>query len=173
VTDARYALFAHKPLQGSCVNAPAEHWLAVYDADHSHAANRMLHHICAPIFLIALLGLLWCLPMPAALAANLASINWATLFAMATVVYYFVMSITLALGSLPFLVGAMGGIAWLDRVDAPLLLIASVAMLAAALGQFVGHRLEAGGSLFRDLLYCVIGPIWALAALYRKLGIPY
>jgi len=155
------------------VNVPAQYWLALYDADHSHAANRALHHVCAPLFLLALLGLLWCLPMPAALASNLASINWATLFAMATVVYYFVMSITLALGSLPFVVAAMGGIAWLDRIDAPLLFIASATLLVATLGQFVGHRLESGGSLFRDLLYCVIGPIWTLAALYRRLGIPY
>ena len=34
------------------------------------------------------------------------------------------------------------------------------------------HRLEAGGSLLRDLLYCVIGPIWVLAAVYKRLGIP-
>ena len=155
------------------MSAPAQYWLALYDAEHSHAANRVLHHICAPVFLVALLALLWCLPMPDALASNLASINWATLFAMATVVYYFVMSITLALGSLPFVVGAIGGIAWLDHIDAPLLLIASTTLLAASLGQFIGHRLESRGSLFRDLLHCVIGPIWALAALYRRLGIPY
>ena len=155
------------------MNAPAEYWLAIYDADHSHAVSRRLHFVCAPLFLVALLGLLWCVPMPAALASNLASINWATLFAMATVVYYFVMSITLALGSLPFVAATIGGLAWLDRIDAPLLPIAAVMLLVATLGQFLGHRLESGGSLFRDLLHCVIGPIWSLAALYRRLGIPY
>lgn len=155
------------------MSAPAEHWLAVYDRDHTQTANRLIHAVCAPVFLVAMLGILWCVPMPEALQPELAAINWATLFAMATLVYYFVMSITLALGALPFVAASLGGIAWLDRIDAPLLLIASVALLVTATAQFVGHRIQAGGSLLRDLLYCIIGPIWVLAALYRRLGIPY
>ena len=155
------------------MNPPAKHWLAIYDHDHANRINRLIHWICAPAFLAGLLGLLWHLPMPAAPATSLAAINWATLFAMASVVYYFIMSISLALGALLFLTGVLGVIAWLDLIGAPLLMISSLLMFAAALGQFIGHRLEASGSLSKDILYCVIAPVWALAALYRKLGIPY
>jgi uncharacterized membrane protein YGL010W len=165
VTDSRYAQ--------SVMNPPAKHWLAIYDSDHANAANRLIHWICAPVFLAGLLGLLWHLPMPATPATSLAAINWATLFAMASVVYYFIMSISLAIGGLVFLAGVLVAIAWLDVNGAPLLLISSLALFGAAVGQFIGHRLESGGSLSKDILYCVIAPIWVLAALYRKLGIPY
>jgi uncharacterized membrane protein YGL010W len=155
------------------MNAPAEHWLAVYDRDHVHAANRLIHCVCAPVFLIGLLGMLWCLPMPASPATGLAAINWATLFTMACIVYYFIMSFTLALGALPFFAGVLGALIWLEHIQAPVLMISSLLLLGAAIGQFLGHRLEAGGSLSKDILYCVIAPLWVLAVLYRRLGIPY
>lgn len=155
------------------MNAPARHWLAIYDRDHEHAANRLIHCICAPAFLAGLLGILWCLPMPASPATSLAAINWATLFAIASIVYYFIMSITLALGALPFLAGILGAIAWFEHIQAPILMISSLTLLVAAIGQFIGHRLEAGGSLSKDILYCVIAPVWVLAGVYRRLGIPY
>ena len=155
------------------MNPPAKHWLAVYDRDHVNAVNRLIHWICAPAFLAGLLGLLWHLPMPAAPATSLAAINWATLFAMASVVYYFIMSISLAIGALLFLTGVLGAIAWLDVSGAPLLMISSLLLFGAAVGQFIGHRLESSGSLSKDILYCVIAPMWALAALYRRLGIRY
>jgi uncharacterized membrane protein YGL010W len=155
------------------MNTPAQHWLAVYDRDHSHSANRLIHWVCGPAFLAGLLGILWNLPMPSAPATSLAAINWATLFAMASIVYYFIMSIALAVGALLFLAGVLAAIAWLEHIGAPLLMISSLIMFVAAIGQFIGHRLEAGGSLSKDILYCVIAPVWALAALYRRLGIPY
>ena len=95
------------------MTAPAEHWLAVYDRDHAHAANRLIHWVCAPAFLAGLLGILWCIPVPTTIATKLAAINWATLFAMASIVYYFIMSITLALGALIYIAGTLGGIIWL------------------------------------------------------------
>lgn len=155
------------------MNTPAEHWLGVYDRGHTHAGNRLIHWICVPVFFVGLLGVLWCLPMPSAPATSLTAINWATLFAMASIVYYFIMSIPLALGALVFIAGSVAALAWLEHIGAPLLMISSLALLGAAIGQFIGHRIEAGGSLSRDILYCVIAPVWVLAALYRRLGIPY
>ena len=67
----------------------------------------------------------------------------------------------------------LSAIVWLEHIGAPLLLISSMILLVAAIGQFIGHRLETGGSLSKDILYCVIAPVWVLAAVYRKLGIPY
>jgi len=155
------------------MSAPAEHWLALYDCDHTHGVNRAIHWICAPAFLVGLLGVLWYLPMPAAPATDLPAVNWATLFALASLVYYFIMSISLAIGAVVFFVAALSSIVWLDQSGAPLLTISSMLLLAASIGQFIGHRFEAAGSLSKDILYCVIAPLWALAALYRRLGIPY
>ena len=44
----------------------------------------------------------------------------------------------------------------------------------AWIGQFVGHSVEGTRpSFFKDLQFLLIGPLWLLAALYRRLGISY
>ena len=149
-------------------------WLAAYDAGHTHGPNRALHWFCAPLFTAGCIGLLSCLPVPAALTSLSPAFHWGTLFVMASIVYYFIMSITLALGVIPFLAAVLAVIAWLEAQSAPVLLCSAIALLVAASGQFIGHRLEGGqASLMRDLHYVAIAPIWVLAAIYRKLGIPY
>ncbi len=154
--------------------SPAEYWLSAYEQGHRHYLNRWLHWVCAPLFAASLVGIIWCIPVPRTLAETLPLINWATLFVMAAIVYYFVMSTTLALGILPFVGMTVAGLAWLDASGAPILLLSSAGLLIAATGQFIGHKLEGGSaSLLRDLHHAAIAPIWVLAAIYRKLGIPY
>jgi uncharacterized membrane protein YGL010W len=155
------------------VNA-SQHWLDVYAVGHTHPTNRVLHWICAPLLTVSFIGLLSCMPVPPELARLSPIVNWGTLFLMAAVVYYFIMSITLALGTLPFVVAILAALAWFERSQAPLLPLSATGLLIATIGQYLGHRIEGGGAtLMRDLLYIAIAPLWALAALYRKLGIPY
>jgi uncharacterized membrane protein YGL010W len=46
--------------------------------------------------------------------------------------------------------------------------------VAAWIGQFIGHAIEGKRpSFFKDLQFLLIGPLWLLAALYRRCGIPY
>jgi uncharacterized membrane protein YGL010W len=149
-------------------------WLDLYTVGHTHPTNRALHWVCAPLLTVSFVGVLSSLPVPAAMAQLSPVVDWGTLFVMAAIVYYFIMSITLALGMLPFVIALIASIAWLERTGAPLLLLSTSGVLIAAVGQHLGHRIEGGGAtLMRDLHYIVIAPLWALAALYRKLGIPY
>lgn len=152
----------------------ADHWLAAYDIGHSKLSNRVLHWACSPIFVSSIVGLLWSLPTPEIFDRSSQILNWGTLFVMATIVYYFIMSISLAIGVLPFIFALLSGIAWIDRLETPLWLISLTCFALASAGQFVGHMLEGGkASLIRDLHYAAIAPLWTLAALYRRLGIPY
>ena len=42
------------------------------------------------------------------------------------------------------------------------------------IGQFVGHKIEGKKpSFFDDLRYLLIGPLFVLAVLYRRLGVVY
>jgi uncharacterized membrane protein YGL010W len=46
--------------------------------------------------------------------------------------------------------------------------------VVAWIGQFIGHKIEGRKpSFLTDLSYLMIGPLWVLAKLYRKLGIAY
>ena len=46
--------------------------------------------------------------------------------------------------------------------------------LIAWIGQFVGHAVEGKRpSFFKDLQFLLIGPLWLLAAAYRRFSLPY
>ena len=55
-----------------------------------------------------------------------------------------------------------------------LLKLAIGVFVVAWIGQFVGHHIEGRRpSFLTDLTYLLIGPIWVLNKLYRKLGWKY
>jgi hypothetical protein len=69
-----------------------------------------------PILVLGTVGILWSLPVPEEFARISPVLNWGSVFLMAAVVYYFIISIPLAIGMLPFVAGItamMIGPAWL------------------------------------------------------------
>jgi uncharacterized membrane protein YGL010W len=55
---------------------------------------------------------------------------------------------------------------------APLWQVATGLFVLAWIGQFIGHRIEGKRpSFFQDLQFLLIGPLWLLAAVYRRVGI--
>jgi uncharacterized membrane protein YGL010W len=154
--------------------SPAEPWLRAYESDHLHPTNKLLHWICVPLIVVSLVGLLWSLPVPQAFKESPAVLNWGTLFLMASIVYYFIMSISLAIGMLPFVLAVIVTVAWLDALPPPLWALCGALFTVGWLGQFLGHWIEGRRpSFLRDLQFLMIGPIWLLASIYRRLGIPY
>ena len=61
----------------------AEQWLAEYGSSHRNPTTERLHWICVPVIVMTVLGLLWALPVPAALAQVSPWLNWGTLAALA------------------------------------------------------------------------------------------
>lgn len=154
--------------------SPADQWLDRYGESHNHTINKLLHWVCVPLIVISLIGLLWSVPVPQALLDISPALNWGTVFLMAAVVYYFIISISLAFGILPFVVLVVAAVAWLDTLEVDLAIVSALIFVLAWLGQFVGHWIEGKKpSFFQDLQFLMIGPLWLLATLYRKLGIRY
>ncbi len=154
--------------------SPADQWLDRYGESHNHRVNKLLHWVCVPLIVVSLIGLLWSIPVPAALKATSPALNWGTIFLMAAVVYYFIMSISLAFGILPFVVLVVMAVSWLDSLPIPLPLLSALIFAVAWVGQLIGHRVEGKRpSFFEDLQFLMIGPLWLLAAVYRRLGIRY
>ena len=152
----------------------ADIWLSEYAADHQHRLNRAIHVISIPAIVVAVTGLLWSLPVPAAFGAISPALNWGTTFLLAAVVYYFIMSIPLALGMLPFVLLVTGLVGRLEQLSPTLWQISLALFLASAILQMAGHLIERGRThLLRDIQLMMIGPVWLLAAVYRRLGIPY
>jgi uncharacterized membrane protein YGL010W len=149
-------------------------WLGEYTASHTNRTNERLHWLCVPLIVLAVLGLLWSLPVPEVFAGRSLWLNWATLAAAVTAIYYLALSPALALGaSLAFLVllwitERLAGLPW------PLWLTSVIVFVGAWIGQFIGHAIEGKRpSFFKDVQFLLIGPLWLVAAAYRKLSLPY
>jgi hypothetical protein len=151
----------------------ADHWLRQYGEDRPQASLTVLDWLCVPVIVTGLIGLLWSLPVPRSLGMT-GVLNWGTLFLMATIVYYFIVSMALAVGSLPFVALVVVVVAWLDRFAAPLWFISALAFAIAWTVQVLAYRLEGRKlRMIHDLQYLMIGPLWLLARIYRRFGIPY
>ena len=127
-----------------------------------------------PVAISALLGILWAIPVPGALAAASPALNFAVLFVLATFVYYCILSLNLAIGGLLFLAAATIPSLWLERHGVPVLPV-SIALLIPALAWQLTETKRATGRLqiIANLQYLMLGPVWLLRSLYRLTGIPY
>ena len=135
--------------------------LAQYSESHLNPTNEVIHFVCVPIIVFTLLGLLWSVHPLAAVAAALAAL-W----------YYFKLSKPFALGMLLMSACMLALLAALpDKAVLPL----SIAIFVLAwIGQFIGHKIEGKKpSFFDDLRFLLIGPLFVLGFLYRRLRVAY
>jgi uncharacterized membrane protein YGL010W len=151
-----------------------EQWFGEYGESHSHPRNELLHIICVPPIVMSVIGFLWAIPMPAAVEAVSPLINVATLFVAAALIYYFQLSVSLGIGAAIGLSLLLLIVSWLDTLSWPLWLTCLVIFIAGWIGQFVGHAIEGKRpSFMKDIQFLLIGPLWLVGHLYRKLGIRY
>lgn len=149
-------------------------WLETYGGMRSTGPSHPSEWLGTPLALAGLVAWLWSLPTPIEFSTPGSVLNWGTLFLMATVVYYFILSISLAFGTLPFVAAIAVGTAWLDRRGLPLGQIGCTAFVCALAWQLVASRHGAGSTaVVTRLQHLTIGPLWLLAAVYRRAGIPY
>jgi uncharacterized membrane protein YGL010W len=148
-------------------------WLDEYGASHQHPTNKRLHWLCVPPIVLGVLGLLWSVPVPA-FAAVSPWLNWATLAAAAALLYYLWLSPRLTAGVLVAFVALLLLVRALARLPWPLWETSLAIFIVAWIGQFIGHALEGRRpSFFKDLQFLLIGPLWLLAAAYRRLSVRY
>jgi uncharacterized membrane protein YGL010W len=153
----------------------AAQWLDDYGDSHRNHTNKALHWICVPVIVWCVLGLLWSLPFPSGVRTLFPAANWGSLAVLGALLYYSMLSMRLALGALPLLLACLWSLDWLDHWAAvPLWSICVVLFVAAWVGQFIGHAIEGKRpSFFKDVQFLMIGPLWLLADVYRRLGIRF
>ena len=148
--------------------------LAEYGDSHRHPVNKLIHWVCVPLIVWSLIGLLWSLNSPSILEAAPLPLNWAVLVTALAMIYYLAVSLPLAAGILLVFLLMLSGIYWLDLAGAAVWVISLAVFIAAWIGQFIGHLVEGRRpSFFKDLQFLLIGPLWLLSFVYRKLGIGY
>lgn len=132
-----------------------------YGESHRNPTNELIHFVCIPVIVFTLLGILWSIHPLAAVAAVLAAL-----------VYYFRLSRPFAFGIL--LLSAVM-LAILAMMPPTTVLPLSIAIFVLAwIGQFIGHKIEGKKpSFFDDLRFLLIGPLFVLGFLYRRLHVAY
>ena len=135
--------------------------LGRYGESHRHPLNETIHVVCIPAIVFSLLGLLWAVhPFIALLTVA------------GALAYYFTLSRPFALG-----MGAMAALmlAVLSLIPPGMVLPVSIGVFVLAwVGQFIGHHIEGKKpSFFEDVRFLLIGPLFVLAILYRRLNLLY
>jgi len=135
--------------------------LAKYAESHQNPTNELIHFVCIPAIVLSLLGILWAIHPVVALAVVLGSMA-----------YYLKLSRPFAMG-----MGAMSLVmlALLALLPEMTVLPVSIAVFVVAwIGQFIGHKIEGKKpSFFDDLRFLLIGPLFVLSFLYRRLHFAY
>jgi uncharacterized membrane protein YGL010W len=140
---------------------PIDVLLAKYGESHLNHTNELIHFVCVPVIVFTLLGIFWWIHPLAAVAVSLAAL-W----------YYFQLSPPFAVGMLVMTLLMLG---LLRLMPPPTVLPLSIAIFVLAwIGQFIGHKIEGKKpSFLEDLRFLLIGPLFVLSFLYRRLKVAY
>lgn len=135
--------------------------LARYSESHLNHTNEIIHFICVPVIVFTLLGLVWCIHPLAAVAVAILSL-----------LYYAQLSKPFALGMAVMAALMLGLLSLLP--DQAVLPLSIVIFVLAWIGQFIGHKIEGKKpSFLDDLRFLLIGPLFVLSFLYRRLNLAW
>ena len=149
-------------------------WLNEYGESHQSIVNELIHWVCVPLIIFSILSLIWIIPTPNYFDNSFILINWCVLFVVVSSFYYLLLSLKLSLTIIPFAFFLIYIIYLLDKFNLPLLEISIVVFIIAWAGQFIGHIIEGKRpSFIQDIQFLMIGPIWLIASLYRRLNIKF
>jgi uncharacterized membrane protein YGL010W len=142
-----------------------------YSADHRNARNQAIHVACVPAIVWSVTAALWAIPVPPALAQPGA---WSVVAMFLAWAWYWRLSRPLAMGLfLCFVVCVLLNLWIATRFGINRLLLTGVVVFVVAwVGQFIGHIYEGHRpSFLTDLVFLMVGPMWTLSKLYKRLGI--
>ena len=135
--------------------------LSLYSESHRNHTNELIHIVCVPLIVFSLLGIIWAVHPLAAVVVVAASLY-----------YYFQLSKPFAIGMLAMATVMLALLALLP--PATVLALSIAIFVLAWVGQFVGHQIEGKKpSFLDDLRFLLIGPLFVLSFLYRRLNVAY
>lgn len=150
-----------------------DRWLTDYGENHANIRFAGIYWIAVLTLVTGTVGMLWSTPVPREFVRLSPVLNWGSCFLMAAVVYYFIISMPLAIGMLPFVFGV--ATVQMQLIESPysLMHISAVLVALSLAGLYLGQRRNGGyRAVLGDIQMMIIAPLWLLSKLYRKFGIP-
>ena len=162
------------------VKRPVDVYFDKYQESHNNPTNEIIHWICVPLIIFSLMGLVWSIPFPHLefLGRYNGFVNWASFLIAFSIYYYYRLSPILSYFMLLIIVLFSYGIVSLEKWETAggpaVWLVCLIIFIAAWIGQFIGHKIEGKKpSFLDDVKFLLIGPIWLLHFICRKLGLRY
>ena len=144
-----------QPLQ-----SPLGHWIDRYDAMYVGRRHPAVHATAASLMIMGVLSGLWLIPVPDALREISALLNWSTALLLALVVYYFILSLPLALALLPVVIMLALATGMLAAATDHLALISAAMIVMSVCLDLASMRRKSLAGLIDFIQLVMLGPIW-------------
>ena len=149
---------------------------AEYAESHQNQTNKFIHWICVPLIFFTIVGFISLIPAPHFCAPYFGCISVASIVALVLVtIFYFTLSWRISLIMLLIML-LMEHFVYAINVhfkENSWIIYLSIFVITWIF-QFIGHKIEGKKpSFLKDLQFLLIGPIWLLHFILKKIGIPY
>ncbi|PTT76366.1 MULTISPECIES: DUF962 domain-containing protein [unclassified Chryseobacterium] len=149
---------------------------AEYAESHRNSTNKLIHWICVPLIFWTILGFISLIPSKSIGFRYIGEISYVS-FAVITLVTVFYTRLSFLIGFIMFFVMIlMESFAYgiNIRFEEKSWMVYLAVFVITWIFQFVGHKIEGKKpSFLKDLQFLLIGPIWLLSFILKKLGIRY
>lgn len=149
---------------------------AEYAESHRNSTNKKIHWICVPLIFWTILGFISLIPSPHFCVLYFGCISLVSLIAIALVTLFY-LRLSLFIGFIMiFAMLLMEHFAYAVNVhfEKNSWTIYLGVFIITWILQFLGHKIEGKKpSFLKDLQFLLIGPIWLLSFIFKKLGIRY
>lgn len=168
-------------MQKKTQKRPVDIYFDKYAESHQNHTNELIHWICVPLIVFSLFGLIWAIPFPKLefLGRYNGFVNWASFLIAFSVYYYYKLSPVLSYAMLLVIMIFSAGIVGLEKLHnnnswPEMWQVCLIIFVLSWIGQFIGHKIEGKKpSFFDDLKFLLIGPIWLLHFVFKKVGLRY
>jgi uncharacterized membrane protein YGL010W len=162
-------------------NRPIDVYFDKYAESHQNHTNELIHWICVPLIVFSLFGLVWAIPFPHLdfLGKYNGFVNWASFLIAFAIYYYYKLSPVLSYVMLLIIMIFSAGIVSLEKLHnengwPEMWQVCLIIFVVSWIGQFIGHKIEGKKpSFLDDIKFLLIGPIWLLHFVFKKVGIRY
>ncbi len=151
-----------------------DQFLTEYGVSHQNPTNKLIHWFCVPLIVLSVIGLLGSIPVPEFITNISPRLNFGSIALIVGIIYYAFLSLPLAIGMILFSIAIVYVLHLMLGIDIALWKQCLAIFVAAWIVQFIGHEIEGKKpSFFKDVQFLMIGPLWLLSFIYKKIGIKY
>ncbi|WBV52708.1 Mpo1 family 2-hydroxy fatty acid dioxygenase [Chryseobacterium gambrini] len=149
---------------------------AEYAESHRNSTNKLIHWICVPLIFWTILGFISIIPSKSIGFRYIGEISYISFAAIALVTIFYT-RLSFLIGLIMFFVMIlMESFAYgiNIRFEEKSWMVYLAVFVITWIFQFVGHKIEGKKPFFlKDLQFLLVGPIWLLSFILKKLGIRY